>query len=274
MSKQPRELTHIERERLFASMQLLQTVVQRPHGPRSVRAMQASGFDGHGLDPRDAKHLTSCDHRKLNVYRKLIRGTMLDTMRLELPLTAARLGDDYDHWVHRFCNEQLPSSAILRDVAFEFAAWACPLWQHDDSIPPFLPELARYELLEFDVHCAQRVAPARVGDALRPELPVCFDGSVRLGHFTFEVHLLPDDPQDRTQPKRASDEDGIGVLAYRDGDNDFRQLSLTPLAARSRAISPPSRRRCAESTSRGPLSTGGRRRRARKRWRRTARPRG
>lgn len=183
------------------------------------------------LDVRDAAQLAQADPRHITVYRKLIRGTLVSGLKLQFPLTAARLGERYRQDVARFCEEQLPRSQVLRDVAYEFVAWATPRWRDDEQVAAFIADFARYELLEFDVYTARRRVPdqpaAPCADELDAQLGVYFDSSTRLGHFDHAVHELPDDEQDRTTPSR----DRTILLGYRDSDNAFRRMKLSDLAA-------------------------------------------
>jgi hypothetical protein len=218
----------MELRRLAALQRMMQRMVTIDDAPDSIRAAQARRFAEHELDPRDAEALSTTDYRKLFVYRKLVRGTFIECVRLEIPLTAARLGERYQREVHAFCSAELPRSPILRDAAYELVAWALPRWRNDSELPPWLGDLARFELFDFDVHCAERNDVEPTTEELPADLPVLFDGSCRLGRFDWAVHDLPDDPDDRSEPRA----DATGILSYRDTHNDVRRLTLTPLATR------------------------------------------
>ena len=183
------------------------------------------------LDPRDAATLANADPRHVTVYRRLIRGTLKGSLKLQFPLTAARLSEHHPRDVELFCEQELPRSQVLRDVAFEFVAWATPRWRDDEQIADFLVDLARYELLEFDVYCARRRVPQQAAEPCADELDaglgVYFDSSARLGHFDYAVHELPDDEQDRSEPRR----EVVALLGYRDGENAFQRMELSALAA-------------------------------------------
>ena len=221
----PRSPSSAGLERLAALERMMQRVVGMP-GRESLERAQAEQFAGLGLDPRDAEVLAATNPKKIHVYRKLVRGTFIESVRLEIPLAAARLGELYGEYVHAFCNSELPRSPILRDAAYELTAWALPRWRDDARVPPWLGDLARYELLDFDVHCAERGEREPAAAELPADSPVLFDGSCRLGRFDFAVHDLPDDPDDRSEPARGP----IGLFLYRDDKNEVRRLTLTPLA--------------------------------------------
>jgi hypothetical protein len=217
-----------ELARLASLERLLQRMVAIDGGPQAIEALQKGNFTGFDLDPRDAAALGTTDVRKLDVYRKLVRGTFVESARLEFPLAAARLGALYHEYVHEFCRAELPRSPILRDVAFELVAFALPLWHADPRVPPWLGDLARFELLDFAVHSAEQDPTPPASEELPADRPVRFDGSCRLGRFDWSVHDLPDDPNDKSEPERAP----TALLLYRDRKNEVRRLTLTPLAAR------------------------------------------
>jgi hypothetical protein len=170
------------------------------------------------LDDRDAAALAAVDPRRLNIYRKLVRGTVRDAIALQCPRSADRLGRSaLDAWVGRFCESVLPRSQILRDVAFEFCAWAAPEWQKDARLPACLSDLARYELFEFDVYTARREAGGRPnGDALDAAMGVAFDGTARIARFGCAPHLGVGDPEPRP----------VSLFAYRDQAGELVTLEL------------------------------------------------
>jgi hypothetical protein len=234
----PRALDAEERARLVAAQRLLKRVVAMPGAPDSIRALQKSGFSGCELDERDSAVLADVDYRALHVYRKLVRATLTRAISDQLTRTVARMGETaVDDYARRYFEQELPRSPILRDVAYEFAAWCAPAWKRDESLPPYLGDLARYELLEFDVYCAlensalensaPEALPAAAEPSLEAHLGVAFDSSVRIARFDHAVHRLPDDADDRTLPE----EEPTALLSYRDAEGDFRQMSLTPMAS-------------------------------------------
>jgi hypothetical protein len=213
---------------LRAAQRLLQRLVAIADAPASIERLRAAGFDDAGLAPADAAVLAATDVRHLGIYRKLVRRTLRNTIALQLPRTAARLGERYASEIDAFCESELPRSPLLRDVAFEMVRWATPRWQQGDGVEPWLGQLARYELLEFAVYAAERSAAG----AERPDAPeldaaaaVCFDGTTRLARFDYAVHELPDDPDDRSLP----DGTPAHLLCYRDDDGCFVRIELTPI---------------------------------------------
>lgn len=210
-----------ELARLVALQRVIQHAVAAP-SPAAVEEHQRAAYRALGVGDRDGEHLAGADPRRILVYRKLVRGTLLDAARAQIPRTAARLGDRYRPLIDAWCEAELPRSQVLRDVAFELAVWAEPRLRAET---PILADLMRYELFEFDSYVAVTSTP-RVSDELGADQRVAFAGSVRLARFDHAVHRLPDDVEDRTIPEARP----TGVLGYRDGDGRFRQMDLTPMA--------------------------------------------
>ena len=220
-------------QRLVAAQRLLQRLVAAPQPAAVLDSLRGPAPDAasHGLTAADREALSQLDRRHLLVYRRLIRGTLADTFKAQLTRTADRLGSDgVAALVAGFCEQRLPCSQVLRDVAFEMCAWALPRWRDDPTVADFIPDLARFELMEFDVYAAQRSPrgwPQSAGDQLHPDSAVAFDGSMRLLQLAHRAHELPDETGDTSVPTAQV----VHLLAYRDSDGDYRQLELTPLAA-------------------------------------------
>jgi len=228
----PRELTAAERERLEASQRFLHAAICAPTTPRAIEPLIHDAAGSFSLHSDDRRHLAAQDQRRLAIYRKLVQGQLQDALRGQIPLSVARMGDESCATTIRdFCAEQQPRTPIFREVAYEVARWASERWQRDPQLPPYLADLARYELLVLDVHCAQRLfqpdPPRREPErSLQADLGVVFDGSVRLGRFDWAVHPLADDIACRDEPAAQQ----VHLMAHRDCDNEFVQLDLTPLA--------------------------------------------
>ena len=228
----PRALTEQERARLAGCQRVLQHAVATPNAPESIAEAQRAGYPGLTLAPEDAAAFAKAETRRIHVYRKLVHATLKDVIALEIPRAVARMGHvGYETSLAAWLTEELPRSQVLRDVPYEFVAWAAPRWAKDTTLPPYLADLARYELMEFDVYTAEREPPAWAArpapsDELAADQTLAFDGTVRIARFGHAVHELPDDADDRTEPEPRES----GVLAYRDADGRYRQLDLTPLA--------------------------------------------
>lgn len=199
----------------------------RAPGVEARIALDPEGFfvDG-GLGAVDAASLAALGDRRLLVYRKLVRRGLAGAIRLEIPRTAARLGDAFEAWIERFIDEEAPRSHYLRDVAFELVAWAAPRWAADARVPCFLGDLARHELTGFEVGSAEDDR-GPTGIDLDLDGVARFHGSVRLARYEHAVHRLLADEAARDVPAR----EPVALLAYRDAEHEVRYLELTPLAA-------------------------------------------
>lgn len=161
------------------------------------------------------------------IYRSLVRRGLADMLRFELPRTAAHLGARWDRDVGRFLDATLPRSRYLRDIASELVAHVGPSWEQDPEVPPFVGDLARWELLAFEVANAPDDPPSSEPTSAALDRGVTFSASMRLFHAAHAVHLLPEDAAS-TEPPAAQP---TALCVYRDADFDMRTLSLTPSAA-------------------------------------------
>lgn len=161
------------------------------------------------------------------IYRALVRRGLAGMLRFELPRTAAHLGARWDRDVARFLDATLPRSRYLRDIARELVAHVAPSWEGDPEVPPYIVDLARWELLAFEVANAPDDPPA--GEPAAPALDrrVVLSASMRLFHALHAVHLLPEDEAEIVPPAAEK----TSLCVYRDPDFEMRTLSLTPSAA-------------------------------------------
>jgi hypothetical protein len=212
--------------RFPALLSAVASLVRAPAIEAQIALDPRAFFVDGGLDAADATSLAALGAQRLLVYRKLVRRSLAAAIRLEIPRTAARLGEAFEAWVERFIDEEAPRSHYLRDVAFELVAWAGPRWAADANVPSYLGDLARHELIGFEVGSAEG-ARAATGIDLDLDVPACFHASVRLARYEHAVHRLLADEAARDVPARAP----TALLAYRDAEHDVRYLELSPLAA-------------------------------------------
>jgi hypothetical protein len=210
---------------------LLTTVtrlVRDPEAPAALAGDAEGWLAAGGLSPDAAAQLAALGDRRLLVYRRHVRRSLEYAVRLEVPRTAARLGDAFGVWVNRWIDAEGPRSRYFRDMAFELVAWAAPRWATDAELPGYLGDLARHELVHFEVGCAPDPpdVEAVAGD-IALDRAVRFDGAVRVRRYDHAVHRLSEALDARDVPPR----EPTSVLVYRDTDLDVRLLELTPLAA-------------------------------------------
>ncbi len=167
------------------------------------------------------------DQTRQGAYRRLVRNTLDGVIGDFLPRTAARLGKRFDQEVALFYAQRGPRTHYLRDVPVELLDHLEARWRGDPKIPAYLPDLARHELLGFQVAAARADRPREaLGDLALDKIAV-LDRGVAVVRYRYAVHQLPADVDDRSFPKKRE----TTLLAYRDTDHDPRYLDLSPSAA-------------------------------------------
>lgn len=222
-------------DRLARVMDALARTIGEASVPETEQAFRAF-LDASELDPRDRDAALRVGPKRFFLYRTLVRGNFRAAIRNELAETAALLGPRFDADVAAFLdgaasvgtlpNAGIPRSHYMLDAAFEFLASVKELWATDPSVPPWTVDLARHELLAYEVSAARDPdPPLRFGPSLALDRGLVFDTAARLDTYGFPVHLLADDPGLTLEPKPT------WLLVYRDETYDIRHLELTELAA-------------------------------------------
>ncbi len=195
-------------------------------GADEAMARDLRGFlESRGVPAEDVEAVMQAPPR-LAVYRSLVRNGVVGVIVRVLPKTRARLnarGGRFDADVGRFLDAVGPRTHYLRDVPAELLAWAEPLWRGDAGLPPYVSDLARYELAAFAVAASEARRAALEEPAL--DRAVVFHPSARLLRFAWAVHALA--TEDPAELPEARD---VRLLAYRDADHGVRWLELTPFA--------------------------------------------
>ncbi|MEZ4301905.1 MAG: hypothetical protein R3B70_43630 [Polyangiaceae bacterium] len=161
-----------------------------------------------------------------DVYRSLVRASLAGMIRFQLARTALHLGARFDRDIARFLDAGLPRSRYLRDVGFAFFAAISPAWEGDPEIPVFANDLARWELLSFDLTSAPDDLSVEHAEPLALDRRVRLSSSARLFRAQHAVHLLPEDDL-ACAPKA----EPTALCVYRDAAFEQRTLALTPAAA-------------------------------------------
>lgn len=189
-------------------------------------------LEARGVPPEDVEAMLA-DAPRLLLYRALVRGNLHAVVAARFERTRARMGDAaFDATFDAFLEARGPRTHYLRDVPGEFLAWALERWRSaemdadDAGVPPYLRDLARYELLEFEAATrADDDAPAAGPLAL--DRPLVFHPATRVARFEHAVHQLPEAIDDRAPPARRE----VTLLVYRDADHALRYLELSPFVA-------------------------------------------
>jgi hypothetical protein len=179
----------------------------------------------HRVPEPDARALTR-DFSRLLVYRKLVRGNLADALRATLPRTLARLGASFEQYFSEFLRVSPPSTHYLRDLTPQFLGFALERWPADPNVPAYLCDLARHEALAVEVAALFARPKAHVPAELSLDQGVEFIDAVRLAHYGWAVHRLPEDESSQVLPEECA----VSLLVYRSPEHDVRYLELGPFA--------------------------------------------
>ena len=200
-----------------------------PGDPAAVSAF----FARHAVSERDQAALRGGELERLLIYRELVRGTLRDALEVAIPRSIARLGARFDDLFERFLAARGSASHYLRDVTAEFLDFARSSDAKADADPDgadveaYIWDLARHEALHIEIAGGAREPVIDASPALELDARLRFIRALRLMHYAFAVHRLPEALDDRSVPERQATE----LLVYRSPEHEVRYLELTPLAA-------------------------------------------
>ena len=193
-----------------------------PDDPTAIAAWLAR----HAVTGADA-HALSRDFPRLLVYRKLVRDNLQGALRATIPRSLARLGPRFAQDFDAFLLERPPVSHVLRDVTPSFLDFALPRWTSDERVPAYLAELAGHEALQIELASLLALPKGHVPAELSLDHGVEFIAAVRLVHYAWAVHRLPENEDNRDLPEAVATD----LLVYRSPEHDVRYLELGPFAA-------------------------------------------
>ncbi len=157
---------------------------------RTITEDLGAFLESRGVSPVDIAAILQAP-RRLVVYRSLVRNGLSSVVLRMLPRTRARLNQAcagrFDTDFDAFVDERAPSTHYLRDVPFEFFAWARPGWQGDASVPAYLSDLASYELTHFDVASVGAARETREAVDIALDRPLLFHESTRVVRYAWAV---------------------------------------------------------------------------------------
>lgn len=177
------------------------------------------------VEGADAGALTR-DFSRLQVYRQLVRGNLREALRATIPRTLARLGPTFEPYFDEFLRVSPPVTRSLRELTPSFLAFAAPRWKNDPRIAEYVSDLARHEALQVEVASLLARPKEHVPAELSLDQGVEFIAAVRLVHYTWGVHRLPDDERSVALPERGE----ISILVYRSPEHEVRYLELGAFA--------------------------------------------
>ena len=175
------------------------------------------------LAEEDRKALLSLPPSRFFLYRTLVRQGLLDAARTQMPEAAAVRGEAFSEDLHKFVECGLPRSAFLRDVPRMFIDFIAPFWQRDAAVPAFLCDLARYELVGFEVAAKPDATSAEAYQDLEVERPVALLPAVSVERYQHAVQEVKSPAVPLPRPTQ--------LLCYRDSADELRWLSLSEVAA-------------------------------------------
>jgi hypothetical protein len=180
----------------------------------------------HEVEAEDAQALTR-DFARLLVYRRLVRGNLREALRATMPRSLARLGARFEPYFDEFLRVSPPVTHYLRELTRRFLDFALPRWAADSSLPGYISDLARHEALQVEVASQLARPKDYVAAELSIDERVEFIDAVRLVHYDWTVHRLPDDETSLALPERVA----TSLLVYRSPEHDVRYLELGAFAA-------------------------------------------
>ena len=174
--------------------------------------------------PEEERAELEANAPRLLLYRRLVRGNLEAAARRLLPRTVACLEQNgsaaFAHEFALFLAESCTRTHYLRDIGVELARWGAPRWAAP-GFPPYLTDLARYEVLEFDVAIALPPEAPAAMDELALDRAVVFEPPARLAYFAHAVHEEDDPPAPRD----------AAVLVFRDAEHAIHAREIAPAVA-------------------------------------------
>ena len=193
-------------------------------GPEFTRTLREIGVSDDDIDASNQATIVE----RFFLYRQLVHGRFWGALEVSIPRTIARIGKDLvKRDIEDFIHQHATKSPYLRDIAPEFLTFVEHRWRDQGLVSADLIELARHELLTIDIAASLDDDVKSSIDEVDLESRFQFRQSTRLVHYSYAVHLLPDDEADRTTAAQGD----FWVFGYRDDDYQVRFLELTRLAA-------------------------------------------
>lgn len=204
-------------------MRALARAIRELGAPEALTSDPQAFLAASGLDDGAARHMASLGPNRLLAYRRLVHRGMAGVCREWTPRSAARLGAErFPAEIAQFLQDTGGvASPYYREVPRAFVAWALPRWRKDAGLPPYLADLARYELLYYDVRNDPAPDAAFSDMPLDLEFPARVAPTVVIEDFAWAVHELPWDTDDRSEPEARP-----VTLAFWRREDRTRQLAL------------------------------------------------
>ncbi len=217
---------------MSAELERVQSILGRVARDAALRDRFAAAPDDTlaelGLDARERAGMLGCGPKRLLAYHEMVHGRLFKTIRSYLGPAAEQLGSDrlradVDAWIA----EPGPKTRYFRDIPAEFLAWVEPRWAADESLPPWLLELAHHQVLIRTIRNDPRPVGEPTGVGLDLDAAIACNQTVRLVRYEWAVHHLPKQPT----PRQAPAAEPTTVIAYRGHDEQPAFVDVKPRSA-------------------------------------------
>ncbi|HBQ11616.1 MAG: DNA-binding domain-containing protein [Sandaracinaceae bacterium] len=134
------------------------------------------------------------DEARWLIYRGMVRSRLFAMMRSGLPRTAELLGDArFDDAVSAYLEAHTPRTRFIREVVHELVTHALPGWEADETLPPHVRDLVRWEDAKWRVGALEEPAVAAVElDFERPAVINPVLETLEVTHRVDRDHLAPE----------------------------------------------------------------------------------
>ena len=182
-----------------------------------------------GLDEPTRTRVLGCGVERLVAYNSMVQTRLLRTVREFSPRAAVVVGDRLGPLVREWIAEQGPSSPYLREVPFEFLAWARPRWAQaiaEGQLPAWTLELFEHELEQRALVRDPRASGQASPHTVELERGMVGNQTARILRREFAVHRLPAklDPAALPELERGS----FVLVAWRDLADKAHFVQLRP----------------------------------------------
>lgn len=157
---------------------------------------------------RDPPAFEGLDERSRQVYRRLVRRSLGNGVRISLPVSRALLGEELNDLIAQWMEQAPPTTRLYWRLPLEFAEW---VRAQQDLPHPATAELIHWEAIKLDVRNAEP-APSNldVESEPRPNHRVILHPSARLGIYHYPVFRMTTE-----SPWPTASETPQFVIAYR-----------------------------------------------------------
>ncbi|MBD9468422.1 putative DNA-binding domain-containing protein [Pseudoxanthomonas sp. PXM01] len=183
-------------------------------------------LSNHLRDPQAHAAPPGIEERRLAIYRDLFFNNIEGLLAGNFPVIRKTLGDDaWRGLVRGFYANHRSHTPLFPEIAREFIRYLEA--RDDETLPPWLRELAHYEWVELALQIADDAVPAHVADGdLLTGVPVLSPFAWALA-YQWPVYRIGPDVQPDLPPAEPT-----LLLVRRDADYQVRFAAISPLVYR------------------------------------------